>query len=343
MPEILLSEVAFRRFGERLPDDLTPVRLQQDGSLRLGPGDGEPAEREHVDPEIVWGTTDLFDDDGPLRPFFGLLLRAPSVRWFQSFAAGMDAPVFADIVRKGIRLTTSHVTDIPIAEYVIGTVLDHYLGAERWRRNAVERTWSRHDFRELHGTTWLVIGLGSIGTAVAVRAAAFGCRVVGCRRRPSGAEPVDEMITPDRIAETLPTADVVVLSAPGSAETHHLVDDEFLAAMRPGSTLVNVARGSLVDEDALLRALDRGVPEMAILDVTETEPLPVDHALWSHPSVRVTPHNAAGGFGRYGRAADLFFDNLDRYRSGAPLLHEVGVDDLEPARPLPPSPAGEAS
>ena len=329
MPEILLSEVAYARFGERLPEDLTPLRLQQDGSLRRGRGDGDVADRDHIDPEIVWGTTDLFDDDGPLRPFFGLLLRAPSVQWFQSFAAGMDAPVFADIVRKGIRLTTSHVTDIPIAEYVLGSVLDHYLDAERWRRNADDRTWSRHDFRELHGTTWLVVGLGSIGSAVAVRAGAFGCRVIGCRRHPSGDEPVDEMITPDRLLDVVADADVVVLSAPGSAETRHLVDDSFLSRMRAGSTLVNVARGTLVDEDALLRALDRGIPEMAILDVTQTEPLPNDHGLWSHPRVRLTPHNAAGGLGRYGRAADLFFENLERYRSGRALLHEVTVDDLD--------------
>jgi phosphoglycerate dehydrogenase-like enzyme len=329
VPEILLSEVAFQRFGSRLPDDLEPIRMQQDGSLLRGRIDAAPVDREAVEPEIVWGTTDLFDDDGPLRPFFGLLLRAPSVRWFQSFAAGMDAPVFAEVVLKGIRLTTSHVTDVPIAEYVLGMVLDAYLGAERWRRNAESRSWSRHDFRELHGTTWLVIGLGSIGSAVAVRARAFGCRVIGCRRTPSGQEPVDEMVTPDRIADVLPDADIVVLSAPASAETRHLVDDDFLSRMRPESTLVNIARGSLVDEAALLRALDRGVPELAILDVTETEPLPPDNPLWDHPRVRLTPHNAAGGLGRYPRAADLFFENLGRYRCGEPLLHEVGIADLD--------------
>lgn len=329
MPEILLSEVAFQRFGDRLPDDLEPVRMQQDGHLLRGRGVGGAVERDAVDPEIVWGTTDLFDDDGPLRPFFGMLLRAPSVRWFQSFAAGMDAPVFAEVVRKGIRLTTSHVTDIPIAEYVLGMVLDAYLGAERWRHNAESRSWSRHDFRELHGTTWLVIGLGSIGSAVAERARAFGCRVVGCRRTPSGHEPVEEMVTPDRLGDVIGDADVVVLSAPASAETRHLVDDDFLSRMRPQSTLVNIARGSLVDEAALLRALDRGIPELAILDVTDTEPLPADDPLWDHPRVRLTPHNAAGGLGRHSRAADLFFENLGRYRRGDPLLHEVTVADLE--------------
>ena len=130
-------------------------------------------------------------------------------------------------------------------------------------------------------------------------------------------------MTPDRLGSVIGAADVVVLAAPASASTEGLADAAFLVGMKPGSVLVNVARGSLVDEEALLAALDRGMPEAAILDVFVTEPLAADHPFWSHPAVTLTAHNAAGGTGRYGRQADLSAENLDRYRAGRPLLNDV--------------------
>jgi phosphoglycerate dehydrogenase-like enzyme len=221
------------------------------------------------------------------------------------------------------------VTDIPISEYVLRSVLDHYPRPGEWAASSAERAWRRHDFREVHGTTWLVVGLGSIGGATAVRARAFGATVIGVRRSPGGDEPVDRMVTPAEVPGVLGEADVVVLAAPSTPDTRHLVDDAFLAAMKPGSLLVNIARGALVDEEALVRALDAGTTiEAAVLDVTATEPLPPDSKLWDHPRITITPHDAAGGTGRFARAADLFLDNLERYRAGEPLRHEVTAADL---------------
>jgi phosphoglycerate dehydrogenase-like enzyme len=323
--DVFLTETAAQRFGDRL-EGVTLLRMQDDGTLRR---DGETVEREDAEPEVAWASADLFDEGAPLRPFFGFLVRrAESIRWLQSAAAGVDAPVFADLVRQGVRLTTSHVTDVPIAEYVLRAVLEHFQQAGDWRANQAERGWRRHDFREVAGTTWLVVGLGAIGTAVAVRAGAFGATVVGVRRTPQGEEPVAEVVTPDRLLATVPRADVVVLAAPATKDTTRLVDADFLRAMKPGSVLVNIARGALVDEAALLAALDTGTPDAAILDVTDTEPLPEDSPLWTHPRVTITPHNAAGGTGRIGRGADLFADNLARYRAGQPLRHEVTASDL---------------
>ena len=187
----------------------------------------------------------------------------------------------------------------------------------------------------MFGTTWLVVGLGAIGTAVATRAAVFGARVVGVRRHPTGEEPVDALLAPTDPLDAVPTADVVVLAAPATAATERLVDARFLAAMRPGSVLVNVARGSLVDEAALLAALDRGVPKAAILDVFATEPLPADSPFWEHPRVVATPHSSSGGAGRHDRAAALFVENLGRYRRGEPLLHEVDPGDVPRRDPTP--------
>jgi glyoxylate/hydroxypyruvate reductase len=113
------------------------------------------------------------------------------------------------------------------------------------------------------------------------------------------------------------------LCAPGATDTFHLVDEAMLASVREGAVLVNVARGSLVDEDALIRALDAGQLAHAVLDVFATEPLPADSPLWDHPRVTVTPHSSGGGLGRYRRSAEVFAANLTRYLNHEPLLHEV--------------------
>ena len=276
---------------------------------------------------MAWGTSDLFRQGAPIGAFFSALTRLDSLRWFASPAAGYDAPVFSQLAARGVRVTNAHVNSVPIAEFVIRAVLDEFQGAGEWRRLSEKRSWRIHDWREVAGTTWLVVGLGGVGTEVTVRARALGAGVIGCRRRPGPDDPSDRTVTPDRLSEVIGLADVVVLAAPATTETTDLVDAAFLGRMKSGSILVNVARGSLVDEDALVEALDRGVPAVAVLDVFRTEPLPDDHPFWTHPSVRVTPHNSAGGLGRLQRQADLFADNLDRYRSGRPLLHDI-TDEL---------------
>lgn len=319
---VLLTSTAHTRYWGRLArPGVEAVILGPDGALALE--DGSAVERESAGVEAAWGTSDLYGEGAPLRPFFGLLRRAPDLRWFQSPAAGYEAPVFAELARRGVRVCNAHVNGVPIAEYVLRAVLDHFQAARLWREAEAARQWRTHDFREVHGTTWLVVGLGSIGGAVAVRARAFGARVIGCRRRPGAHDPTDRTVTLDQLASVVGEADVVVLAAPATAATTGLVDAGFLGAMRPGSLLVNVARGSLVDEDALLAALERGAPEAAVLDVFATEPLPPDHPFWDHPAVTVTAHNAAGGTGRYERQAELFSENLDRFLAGRPLLEDV--------------------
>ncbi len=323
---ILLTSVAHQSFVTQLDrPGLQWLTLQFDGTLR--DGDGEPVGWDDARPEVAWGTSDLFRQDAPIGAFFSALTRLDSLRWFASPAAGYDAPVFSQLAARGVRVTNAHVNSVPIAEFVIRAVLDEFQGAGEWRRLSEKRSWRIHDWREVAGTTWLVVGLGGVGTEVTVRARALGAGVIGCRRRPGPDDPSDRTVTPDRLSEVIGLADVVVLAAPATTETTDLVDAAFLGRMKSGSILVNVARGSLVDEDALVEALDRGVPAVAVLDVFRTEPLPDDHPFWTHPSVRVTPHNSAGGLGRLQRQADLFADNLDRYRSGRPLLHDI-TDEL---------------
>ncbi len=274
-------------------------------------------------PDVAWGTSDLFRAGAPLASFFSFMLETAGLGWFQSLGAGYDDPVFAALVAHGVRVTNAHVNSVPIAEFVMRSVLDEFQDAARWRGLVPERRWLIHDWREVSGTTWVIVGLGGIGAEVAHRARAFGARVIGCRRHPSPSDPTDRTVTPDQLDRVVPLADVIVLAAPATPETENLVDAHFLNRTKPGCLLVNVARGTLVDDAALIESLDSGQLSAAVLDVFRVEPLPDHHPFWSHPSVRVTPHNAAGGTGRFHRQAELFKVNLDRYLDGRPLLNEV--------------------
>ena len=319
---VFLSSVAHERFWSVVSrPGLEPVLLEPDGGVRGA--DGTAVAPEVVDAEVAWGTGDLFLEGAPGRAFFELVGRAPSLRWLQSPAAGFDRPMFRALADRGVRITTTHVNGIPIVEYVLRSVLEHFQAANEWRAAEASGSSTTHEFREVYQTTWLVVGLGSIGGAVARRASAFGVTVIGCRRHPEPGDPADRVVTPAELPAVIGDADVVVLAAPATSDTGHLVDRDFLGAMKPQSVLVNVARGSLVDEEALLAALDRGIPEAAILDVFETEPLPPGHPFWTHPAVTVTPHNAAFGTGRLRRQAEVFADNYDRFVVGDALVHEV--------------------
>jgi phosphoglycerate dehydrogenase-like enzyme len=278
--------------------------------------------------DVAWLSGDVFQDQELLQRFYTTVSASPGLRWLHSNAAAVDHPVLIELGRRGVALSTANVTGPPIAEYVIRGVLDWFQRAGEWRSTIAEGQWAKHEFREVLGTTWLVIGMGSIGREIASRARAFGAHVIGVRRSPRGDEPVDEILTADRVHDSLPRADVVVLALPASSATAGMVDDGFLGRMRSGSVLVNVARGTLVDEVALIAALDRGTPEAALLDVTATEPLPAESPLWTHARVVLTPHSSALGINRHARAQAVFLENLARFLGGEPLVNAVEGESL---------------
>jgi phosphoglycerate dehydrogenase-like enzyme len=251
------------------------------------------------------------------------LLKSSGVRWLQTGSAGVDDPVFGKLAAKDIQLTNSNATAIAISEFILASVLDVFHPNRERRAAQTAGDWQRLEFREISATTWAIVGLGNIGRETAIRAAAFGAKVVGVRRRPIGDEPVGSMVGPNALPRVLPQADVVVLSLALNSQSSRMVDRDFLAAMKPGSILINIARGGLVDEAALLASLDRGTPEWAILDVFDTEPLPPESPLWSHPRVRASGHCAAFGSGTQARGDLLFLDNLGRYLAGRPLRFVV--------------------
>jgi len=324
---LLTYEPSFRRL-EAATAGLSPavefVLMDDRGALTLN---GAAVSIEDADVEAAWANGDVWQGS-VARDFAIAILKSSGLKWLQSGAAGFDHPIFGQLVRRGVRLTTSHGQAVGMADYVLWGVLDHFQrGAER-RAAQGEADWRRVRFRELDGSRWLVIGFGAIGQGVGRRARAFGAHVTGVRRNPA-AHPDADAIAPEAdIARLLPTADVVVLSVPLTPETRHLVDAAFLARMSPRSVLVNVGRGGLVDEAALLAALDAGAPEHAVLDVFETEPLPKDSPFWAHPRVTLTPHASGITEGQAARNDAIFLENLRRYLAGQPLEHEADPRDV---------------
>lgn len=322
--ELLLYENAYARVRDRLKEiapAVEPVTMRADGSLSRA---GQTIPPEATRPEIAWASADLLVG-GPTRDFMIFCLKSDSIRWLQSGAAGFDHPIFAQLAGKGIRLTNSNAAAVAISEFVLASVLEVYQTTDKRRDDQAQKMWVRRPFREIAGTTWLIVGIGNIGGEVAKRARAFGAHVVGVRRNPDGTEPADETTTPDRLPGILPRADVAVLAAPANDGTERLVDRSFLLAMKPDSVLVNIARGALIDEAALLESLGKGRPGHAILDVFETEPLAETSPLWVHPQVHVTPHAAAMSDGTRNRGDLVFLENLKRYLDNGTLQFEVAL------------------
>ena len=286
--------------------------------------DGKSFEGEAPAPTLAWATHDLFVTP-VARDFMVALLKSPGLKWLQSASAGVDNPVFGQLVSRGVRLTTSHGQAVAMADYVLCGVLDHYQRGPERRAAQSAHDWKRMEVREVLGTRWLMIGFGAVGQAVAARARAFGAYTIGARRNQSADPLADQIIPADGYADELRSADVVVLACPLTPRTTHKANAEFFASMKDGAVLVNVGRGGLVDEAALLSALDAGKPAHAVLDVFETEPLPADSRFWTHPRVSLTAHASGMGNGQNDRNRDLFLDNLERYLDGKPLRNEVAA------------------
>ncbi len=322
MPRVLIFEPSYRRIEPRL----APLAGRFELLLMNAHGeiswDGQPLSRDEAQPEVAWTNTDVFGS-AHSREFFIALLKSKVLTWLQSGGAGFEHPMFAGLIERGVRLTNSHAQAEAIAEFVLAGVLDHYQRGPARRAAQAAADWRRIHFREIFGTHWLIIGFGAIGQATAARARAFGARTTSVRRSPGGHPHADAIVGPDQALALAPDADVVVLSPPLTDETRNFVDARFLAAMKPGSVLVNAGRGALVDEAALLAALDRGAPEHALLDVFATEPLPADSRFWTHPRVAVTAHTSGFTDGQQRRNDELFVDNLGRYLRGEALRNEV--------------------
>lgn len=277
--------------------------------------------------EVAFYSGDLFETHG--RAFFSAVRKAPNLRWLQMFNVGVDHPIFAELLARGIRLTTAAgTTAMPIAQSAMTGLLMLARGFPAWLRAQQAHTWAQcrgeRQPKDLAGQTLCVLGLGSIGSELARLAQAFGMTVIGVRRSPRKADdPVEHIVAAAALAETLPRCQWLALACPLTADTRRLIDAAMLARLPQGACLINVARGEIVDEAALIAALRGGQLAGAYLDVFENEPLPADSPLWDLPNVIVTPHNCGASSGNDARVLELFVRNFERWIVGRPLVNEI--------------------
>jgi phosphoglycerate dehydrogenase-like enzyme len=269
----------------------------------------------------------LLDVDGPSMSDFSP--RVPNVRWIQASSSGIGEWVQRlGIVDSPIVVTNAAgLHSVALAEFVLFSML--YF-ARRWPRMAAEQRahhWERCAIDTLEGKTLGIIGLGNVGRTVAKLTRPLGVRVIGNRRSPgehTAAEyGVDALYGPDGLSRVLAESDFLALCVPHTAETIGLLGAAQIAEMRQGAVLVNIARGSVVDEPAMIAALRSGHLAGAGLDVFATEPLPADSPLWDMPNVLVTPHSMSTAHSENERLTNLFADNLRRYVAGEPLRNVI--------------------
>lgn len=274
--------------------------------------------------------------------FDRLLSRAPNLRWVHSATSGVERALTPAALARNVVVTNARgVFTRPIAEHVLLMILAISRMLPQLLELQHERTWQPLEGRELRDLTIGIVGYGSLGRAIASLATAFGATVVVMRRNPRGEEGrdasgaslddepvaiapvVDRVLGPDGLSELLGASDVVVLAAPLTPETDGLIDSAAIGQMRRDAWLINVARGRLVDDHALVRALQDGRIGGAALDTFRDEPLPQSSPLWDLPNVIVTPHTSWSSARVLDRSIELFCDNLRRYRAGEPLRNVV--------------------
>ena len=242
-----------------------------------------------------------------------LVRERASIEWIHLLSAGANHLLEQDLPFERLRISTSSgVHAATIGDYVMAGVLYHTKHLGRFAKQQREKRWERGPQDELEGSTMGIVGLGAIGQGIAVRAKAFGMRVIGTKRTPGDVPHVDETHGPDDLHTVLRQADVIAVTVPLTPGTRDLIGPEEFAVMREGAILVNVGRGFVIDEDALAAALREGRLRAATLDVFAEEPLPADSPLWEFDNVLITPH-VAGETPVYMRKAVRVF--VENYRS----------------------------
>lgn len=277
----------------------------------------------------------LLQADVAFTPFVDrdLFPSLPRLRWVQSPAVGVAGLMYPELLASGVVVTSAKgVRARSMAEHVLGVTIALARRFPRALRAQVAHEWAQDELegpasgvRLLSGLCFGIVGLGAIGSEVAPLASAFGMRVVAVRRRPDQPRPacIEEVWPADRLTDLLGISDVVLIAAPHTTETKRLIGRSEIAGMKPGAMLINVARGKLVDDEALVEALREGRLGGAALDVFTQEPLEPDSPYWDLPNVIVTPHVSGSMQDYWTPLAALFAENLRRFERGAPLLNVV--------------------
>jgi phosphoglycerate dehydrogenase-like enzyme len=260
------------------------------------------------------------------------LTHAKKLKWIHSTAAGVAQLMYPELRDSGIVVTNpSGVFSPPMAEHTMGLLLALARNFPDSTRHQDRSHWGQQDIwdkpqrlTELGGRVLLIIGFGSIGRELAKRASTFDMRVWGVTRSGRGdSTHAEKLLSASQLEEALPHADYVVIAAPETAETRHLIGAAQIARMKPGARLINVGRGSLLDEVALIRALESGALGGAALDVTSVEPLPSESPLWKAPNLFITPHTSAVSDRLWQRETALLMDLLERWFDGREMFNQI--------------------
>lgn len=303
---------------ERIAPDAEIVELSKDGRFSADPSGIE----------ALLFSTDIATSNEAMAAAAGLFAE-PKLRWVQSPGAGVDHPIWAQLLSRGVRLSSAAgIHAEPIAQYIFTYILHWERNVARHQRQQQQKHWEIIVSEDLTSKTLGIVGLGGIGSAAARVAKAFGMRVLATKRSPVEDPNVDRILKPEALAEMLSESDYVVVCVPLIQSTKGLIGAQELAAMRKSAVLINVARGDVVDETALIATLEAEAIRGATLDVVSQEPLPPDSPLWTMPNCVLTPHDAGYSPRAGERLAGLFADNLSRYVGGETLINEVFDVDL---------------
>jgi phosphoglycerate dehydrogenase-like enzyme len=253
-------------------------------------------------------------------------LAGTGVRWVHSRSAGLDRTLFPELVQSAVPLTNgSGVFSPSLGEFALAAILYFAKDLRRMIRNQEAGRWEQFDVEEIAGQTVGIVGYGDIGRAVASRAHAMGMRVFALRRhKPKSADPlVSQVYQPQQLLDMLAHCDYVVVAAPLTAETRHMIGDAAFAAMKPSAVVINIGRGPVIDQSALVRALSEGSIRGAGLDVFEQEPIPPGDPIYTLENVLVSPHCADHTRDWLDRAMRFFLLQYERYCNGQPLENVV--------------------
>ncbi len=298
------------------------IRVKDGSALIMAEAQGDSSKKKELDPMLA-ETEVLFGFIPPQN----IITRAPNLKWFQVTSAGVDRHHGTEIWRSNVTITgVSGIHATPISEFVMSLMLMFAKNTPLGFKMMQTREWVRYRSGTLRGKTVGIIGLGHIGREVARLSKAFGMKVIATRRSAktgSRAKNVDRLWPSSQMKELLAASDYVVLTLPLTPETRHIISDAEFRAMKPTAYIINIGRGPLVDQEALIRALDKKLIAGAGLDVTVPEPLPKDSRLWDFDNVILSPHISGGMEDYMLRATELFCENLKRYLSGKKLLNIV--------------------
>ena len=331
-PTLLVSSKVVAEFGPRIsailasaprPIDLLPFTP----ALQLTPEQTAHIEAAYYSRDI-WEGTEKSALSPAAQAFWAIIDRAQNLKWMAVYSAGMDQKRYVDAMQRGIRLTSSAGAQAEAVGLACVTgVLALARGVPHWLAAQQRHEWSPLRGRDvppdIPGQTAVIVGTGYIGSVIARVLQAAGMKTIGIRRSVAPANYFDQMLPPTALDGLLPACDWLVIACPLAPETRNLIDARRLALMKPTAGIANIARGEIVDEAALVAALQAGRLQHAYLDVFHTEPLPAESPLWRLPNVLISPHNAGASTGTYARGVEIFLRNLDSYLTGRVLENEA--------------------